>query len=128
LLGKSISPLFNNTKITEMTIVRSRSHASDQLQTILNKFKEIKISGSSIKGCIIAKGEADTYIRLGPTNEWDICAMNAIITEANGIMTDLKGNPLKYNQNNTLNQGFIVSNNKIHEQLIKLINNKNEQT
>jgi 3'(2'), 5'-bisphosphate nucleotidase len=33
------------------------------------QFAEIKTRGSSLKGCLIAKGDADVYFRFGPVNE-----------------------------------------------------------
>lgn len=112
----------NRSSIENMILVQSRSHPDEKLISLINKckFAEIKTSGSSLKGCLIAKGDADVYFRFGPVNEWDICAMDCIVRESGGIMTNLKGEPLKYNQNNTLIKGFLVSNNKIHDKLIKL--------
>lgn len=109
-------------EISDMVLIKSRSHPSERLIDLLNKYKfaETKTSGSSLKGCVIAKGDADVYFRFGPVNEWDICAMDCIVRESGGIMTDLNGELLKYNSNNTLLKGFIVSNNKIHDKLIKL--------
>lgn len=112
----------DKSEIKNMILVKSRSHATDKLLNLINnnKFAAVITSGSSLKGCLIAKGEADIYYRFGPVNEWDICAMNAIINEAGGIVTDLKGKILKYNKEDTLIQGFIASNNKIHSNLVKL--------
>ncbi len=108
----------------KMVLVKSRSHANERLQGIIDrlKFAEVKTSGSSVKGCLVARGYADVYIRLGPQSEWDICAMNAIIDEAGGKMTGLDGKTLKYNKENILIEtGFLVSNNRIHEKLLELI-------
>jgi 3'(2'), 5'-bisphosphate nucleotidase len=109
-------------KIDEMILIKSRSHASEKLMKIIDEygFSEIKTSGSSVKGCLIAKGEADVYFRFGNTNEWDICAMHAILNEAGAKITDLNGEKIIYNKDNTLINGFIVSNNKIHEKLVEI--------
>ncbi len=115
-----------NGKISDMTIVRSRSHASENLLRIIKEagFKSTITSGSSVKGCLIAAGEADVYIRLGPVHEWDICAMDIVVREAGGIMTGLEGKPLKYNKPSTLVEGgFIVSNNRSHSTLLEMIKN-----
>jgi len=114
----------NANKQKEMIIVKSRSHASEKLLKIIENFKDTIVKGSSLKGCIIAKGDADIYPRLGPVNEWDICAMDIIIKEAGGKLTDLEGKDLKYNKINPLiTSGFLVTNNKIHKEILDVINN-----
>jgi 3'(2'), 5'-bisphosphate nucleotidase len=68
--------------------------------------------GSSIKGCVIARGEAEIYYSLGETMEWDTAAMEIIVTEAGGIFMQLDDTPMRYNRKNPLNQkGFYVLNN-----------------
>ena len=58
----------------------SRSHPSKMLDTLLEEIGDYKIitKGSSLKFCLIAKGQADIYPRLGPTSEWDIAALSLI--------------------------------------------------
>ena len=53
-------------------------------------------SGSSIKFCIIARGDADLYPRLGETSEWDTAAGQAILEAAGGAVCTLDGAPLTY--------------------------------
>ncbi len=53
-------------------------------------------SGSSLKFCYIARGDADFYPRLGPTKEWDTAAGQAILEAAGGSVTRLSGTPLTY--------------------------------
>jgi len=115
----------SNTKDPkDMIMAISRSHPSEKLKVIIKNFKETITSGSSIKGCIVARGEGDMYPRLGPINEWDICAMDIIVKEAGGVLTDLEGKPLKYNKKNSLIKGgFLASNNKIHDKLLEMMKN-----
>jgi len=111
-------------EIPEMTLVVSRSHAAKGISDVSQKigFKDMKISGSSLKGCLVAKGSADCYIRLGPVNEWDICAMDIIVKEAGGKMTDVLGRNLTYNKADTLvDTGFVVSNAYAHPEILASI-------
>lgn len=109
-------------EIKDMILIKSRSHPSKKLNDLLNKYKfaKIKTKGSSLKGCAVAKGDADVYFRFGCVNEWDVCAMDCIVRESGGIMTDLDGKVLKYNSNDVLIKGFVVSNNKIHNKLLDM--------
>lgn len=95
-------------------IVRSRSHPSPALETILSLMPDHLIvgRGSSLKFCAVAGGEADFYPRFGPTWEWDTAAGQAIVTAAGGIMVDPAGRPFVYNKENLLNGPFLVSSDK----------------
>lgn len=99
-----------------LRVVKSRSHASPKLNDLLarsNNIAEIKKVGSSIKGCLIAKGEAEIYYRFSPCMEWDIAAMDIIINEAGGIMRKLNTDDILYynNEKNIVDTGFYAINN-----------------
>ena len=66
--------------------------------------------GSSLKFCQIARGDADIYVRLGPTSEWDTAAGQAILEAAGGAVTTLGGEPLRYGGagNRFLNPHFVA--------------------
>jgi 3'(2'), 5'-bisphosphate nucleotidase len=53
-------------------------------------------SGSAIKFCQVAEGDADVYPRLATTCEWDVAAGHALIVAAGGVVTNGKGLPLAY--------------------------------
>lgn len=104
-----------SNKKENLILVASRSHTSKQLSKLIeenkNKFKEVKNAGSSLKGCLIAKGEADVYYRFGLTSEWDTAAMQCIVEEAGGIFKQLDSSDMLYNRENTLNEkGFYIVN------------------
>ena len=95
-----------------LTILASKSHHSEQLDSLLNQIKDYNLinKGSSLKFCLVALGKADIYLRLGPTSEWDTAAGEAIITFANGHIVNTEGLALKYNSKESfLNPHFIVS-------------------
>lgn len=76
----------------------SRSHAAQDTDAFLKRLPitETKKASSSLKFCLIARGEADLYARLGQTSEWDTAAGQAILTAAGGSVTTLDGAPLTY--------------------------------
>ncbi|MCK4797843.1 MAG: 3'(2'),5'-bisphosphate nucleotidase CysQ [Spirochaetes bacterium] len=110
-----INKLRVSDRIDNLILLKSRSHASDQLERLMkensNKIFEIKPAGSSMKGCLIAKGEADIYYRFGLTMEWDTAAMQCVIEEAGGIFRQLDDTQMLYNRINSLNdKGFYILN------------------
>lgn len=94
----------------QMRVITSRSHRADDLEENLNemgiKVGSYVVSGSSIKICMVAEGEADIYPRTGPTSEWDTAAGDAVFRYS-GKSGDRKS-PLKYNKESLLNTGFII--------------------
>ncbi|MDA1074625.1 MAG: 3'(2'),5'-bisphosphate nucleotidase CysQ [Proteobacteria bacterium] len=97
-----------------VTVVASRSHGGERLETYLDDVAagfgtvtRIPV-GSSLKLCILAEGRADLYPRLGPTSEWDIAAAHAVLHAAGGGVWNINGEPLAYNKENVLNPEFIA--------------------
>ena len=95
-----------------LRVVGSRSHPSEETIAWLEqqgKPYELVPMGSSLKICLVAQGKADVYPRLGPTSEWDTGAAHAVLNAAGGIVTEVDGSPLKYNQKESfLNPYFIA--------------------
>jgi 3'(2'), 5'-bisphosphate nucleotidase len=85
-------------------IVGSRSHRGDSLDAALARIgpHEMRPMGSSLKFCLVAEGAADFYPRLGPTSEWDTAAAQAVVEAAGGAVITLDGQPLRYNERDTL--------------------------
>jgi 3'(2'), 5'-bisphosphate nucleotidase len=95
---------------TGLTVVMSRSHPSPELAAYL---EDVNVAdalpvGSSLKLCVVAEGRADLYPRLGPTMEWDTAAGHAVVEAAGGTVTQVDGEPLRYNKEDLLNPYFIV--------------------
>jgi len=102
-------------RLESLIVVGSRSHSSAQEKELVEKHQNIISSmtsvGSSLKGCMVAAGEADVYYRFGLTSEWDIAAMQCIVEEAGGIFRRADGAPMRYNREDILNRlGFYVVN------------------
>lgn len=99
----------------KFTVVASRSHMSEETEMFIDGLKtthkdvEFISSGSSIKLCLVASGDADVYPRFAPTMEWDTAAGQAICEIAGKSVIDYETNkPLLYNKENLLNNWFIV--------------------
>jgi len=104
-------------KTDNFTVVMSKSHSGDKEEALYQKYKShiqtIKSAGSSLKGCLVAEGSADVYVRFGLTCEWDIAAMHCIVVEAGGIIANLDHSPILYVREDHYNRkGFYVINQK----------------
>jgi 3'(2'), 5'-bisphosphate nucleotidase len=93
-------------------VAGSRSHGGSQstlLQQLIGSDYELVPLGSSLKFCLIARGAADVYLRLGLTSEWDTAAAQCVLDEAGGAVLDLSGQPFRYNRGESLlNPEFIA--------------------
>ena len=78
--------------------VASRSHRDKKTEEYLAHYpvKDFVTSGSSLKFCLVATGEADIYPRHGTTMEWDTAAGHAVLSAAGGTVTNLDGSPFLY--------------------------------
>ncbi len=113
--GGSIEKIQVTDRLSSLRFVASRSHNHPDMDKLLEKHKDkvenIVSMGSSLKGCLVAEGKAEVYIRHNPTMEWDTAAMHIIATEAGGIFKQLDHSEMLYNRENSLNdKGFYIIN------------------
>ncbi len=111
----SVKLPINQSTVSPFTIVGSRSHATPELESFVEKkrleYGDIKFisAGSSLKFCLVAEGMADIYPRFGPTMEWDTAAGQAIAENAGArVICYETREPLAYNKENLLNPWFMV--------------------
>ncbi|MBN2260158.1 MAG: 3'(2'),5'-bisphosphate nucleotidase CysQ [Clostridiales bacterium] len=111
--NKVLKEIAVSEKVDEIRALRSRSRISPKLTEMYDnekKIKEVIKMGSSLKGCTIAKGEAEIYYSLGKTMEWDTAAMEIIVLEAGGVFKQLDDTVMLYNRRNSTNKGFYILN------------------
>jgi 3'(2'), 5'-bisphosphate nucleotidase len=76
----------------------SRSHLDPQTEAFLSGLPIVSraSSGSALKFCLMAQGDADVYPRFSPTMEWDVAAGHAVLSAAGGCVLEAGGSPLRY--------------------------------
>lgn len=96
--------------IDGLTAMVSKSHKTPETDDFLKDFnvKEETSAGSSLKFCVIARGIADLYPRLGRTMEWDTAAAHAVLSAAGGSVTKLDGTDLTYGKLGFENPHFVA--------------------
>jgi len=96
-----------------MLVVASRSHGHDALADLCAAMEvEADVSvGSSLKFCLLARGEARLYPRFTPTCEWDTAAGQAVLEAAGGVVLAIDGSPLRYGKTSRgfLNPFFVAA-------------------
>jgi 3'(2'), 5'-bisphosphate nucleotidase len=87
-----------------LRVLGSRSHGDARLDHALERLgpQQRLGVGSALKFGLVADGSGDLYVRRGETSEWDTAAGQAVVLEAGGSVVDLHGQPLRYNQRDSL--------------------------
>jgi 3'(2'), 5'-bisphosphate nucleotidase len=105
------------------------SHSrSAQIAQSLGITKEPVRLDSQAKYAVVARGEADVYLRL-PTRQayqekiWDHAGGALVVQEAGGTVSDINGKPLDFTRGHELtqNRGVVVSNGPLHDAVVKAV-------
>src|SRR5919107_4847194 len=110
-------------ELGRMRLAESRSHREPRMDSVVSALgvrAEVRSHSVGIKVGLLVERQADLYIHLSPkTKQWDTCAPEAVLAEAGGRMTDVWGDPLRYNTPDVLNlHGLVASNGAAHEEVI----------
>lgn len=114
------------SELSELRLVASKSHRSrtiDRVKTSLGIATEQNLGSVGLKIGVIAAGERDLYVNTADrTKLWDTCAPQAVLEEAGGRLTDLHGDPLRYDLEDTQNRrGLLASNGAVHDAVVDSI-------
>lgn len=131
LQGQTIS-VSNVTKLSDSIIVTHLPHSNIDKDTFdihwkkisevgWNSYRQRAIASDIFSLCWIALGAFEGfYVTLKYPNWWDIAPGLIMVSEAGGKVTTSKGNPL--NEESYKKEGILVTNGKIHQQLLRIIN------
>lgn len=101
------------TSPERLRIVASRSHGHAALAAlceVLDVEADVSV-GSSLKFCLLARGDAQLYPRFTPTSEWDTAAGQAVLEAAGGAVVTLDGQRMRYGKGDLafLNPYFVAA-------------------
>lgn len=120
-LNDEIVRVTRTRALKRATVLASRSETARGEWQVYHGTLKVSPTGSvAYKLALVAGGKADATFSRTPKNEWDIAAGAALVTEAGGMMTDIKGRPMRFNQKRTVRSGMIASNGLLHEALVKV--------
>jgi 3'(2'), 5'-bisphosphate nucleotidase len=82
----------------DLVALVSRRHGDPATEACLEALSigTRRAASSAVKFCLIAAGEADVYVRCGPTMEWDTAAGDHILSRAGGCVVGAGGDRLTY--------------------------------
>ncbi|MCU1281350.1 MAG: putative phosphatase [bacterium] len=105
-------------------MVASKSHRTetiDRVRSELGITDEMNVGSVGLKLGLIAEGTRDLYVNpAGHSKLWDACGPEAILVEAGGRLSDLRGEPLDYRGRELGNmRGLIASNGVLHDEVVR---------
>jgi myo-inositol-1(or 4)-monophosphatase len=107
--------------IAGASVLASRSEtARGEWEVFRGRLKVSPTGSVAYKLALVAAGRADATFSRTPKSEWDIAAGAALIAEAGGCMTDIRGRELRFNRRNVLVEGILADNRVLHQKLLKL--------
>jgi 3'(2'),5'-bisphosphate nucleotidase len=106
------TPIQTRKAFAPLGLLESRSHFSEADKCAMAQLGPIapRAVGSSLKFALIAAGEADVCLRIGPTMEWDTAAGDALLRAAGGLTFTAAGAPLTYGklEDGLRNQSYVA--------------------
>jgi len=117
----------STSELDKATLIQSRSHWSNQAGAFAQKMNIInilKLGSLGLKLAKIAESDADLYLNFsGRCHLWDVCAPEAILLEAGGVVSLSSGKQIRYELGDHLiHEPFFASNAYLFEKLCYLLN------
>ncbi len=103
------------------TVLASRSEtARGEWQAFQGMLRVSPTGSVAYKLAMVAAGKGDATFTRSPKSEWDIASGAALVAEAGGTITDIKGRALRFNQRNVKLEGLVADNRILHAALMKV--------
>lgn len=105
----------------DLRVLVSRSDVAKGLwQGLLDDALVRPIGSLAYKMALVATGSYDGHATPTARSEWDAAAGALILAEAGGLATDLRGEPLRFNQPDPTYQGMVVASAASHGRMLEL--------
>ncbi|TWT52245.1 Inositol-1-monophosphatase [Thalassoglobus neptunius] len=106
---------------------------SSRILSAIGSTSEAVRLDSQAKYGVLARGEADVYLRLPVRKDysekiWDHAGGVLVVEEAGGKVTDIDGNPLDFSLGTTLksNRGVVATNGLLHDGILAAVQSSSE--
>jgi myo-inositol-1(or 4)-monophosphatase len=94
-------------------LVERLSRSSDEI--ILHP----RIGSLALRLCRVAQGSLDAAFAGGQSHDWDLAAANLIVQEANGSMTALSGEAIRYNRRDVTHGVLVAAGRDRHARIVE---------
>ncbi len=110
-------------ELSRIRMVASKSHRTetiDKVRAELGISDELNVGSVGLKLGLIAEGVRDLYVNPGGHSKlWDACGPEALLVEAGGRLSDVRGELIDYRGRELGNvHGLIASNGVLHDDVV----------
>jgi myo-inositol-1(or 4)-monophosphatase len=119
LNGKAIGP--SQTGILDgcAMVADARMFAPERWPRAWPQMRIESRNSLALRMCLVAAGEFDAALSLGPKSDWDLAAADLIATEAGALATDHAGRTFRYNQPVPRQPSLVCAGAKVHALLLE---------
>jgi myo-inositol-1(or 4)-monophosphatase len=78
-----------------------------------------RIGSLALRLCRVAQGSLDAAFAGGQSHDWDLAAANLIVQEANGSMTALSGEAIRYNRRDVTHGVLVAAGRDRHARIVE---------
>jgi myo-inositol-1(or 4)-monophosphatase len=79
------------------------------------------LGSTAYKLVVVAAGAGHAFVSRGPKSEWDVAAGGLVLEEAGGLVTDVRGDRLRYNRPDPYVHGVVAAHPAVHQELLNTI-------
>ena len=83
-----------------------------------------RIGSLALRLCRVAQGSLDAAFAGGQSRDWDLAAANLIVQEANGNMTALSGDAIRYNRREVTHGVLVAAGRDRHASIVEHFRNR----
>jgi myo-inositol-1(or 4)-monophosphatase len=83
-----------------------------------------RIGSLALRLCRVAQGSLDAAFAGGQSRDWDLAAANLIVQEANGNMTALSGDAIRYNRREVTHGVLVAAGRDRHARIVEHFRNR----
>jgi 3'(2'), 5'-bisphosphate nucleotidase len=124
MLKNNNTTRLNVSDSKEVHALVSSSRSSEEMEAMLKRInpRSLRYMGGSLKTVEVAKGNATLFLcpKSSSMSTWDICAPSIILKEANGKITNLRGEEFRFKGNKNYD-GVVATNGYIHDKILERI-------
>ena len=122
LNGQQLPSLLSHDQLTLIDNYPEPRHIAHLIFDALKIQNYIECGSLGLKACFVADGRADIFIKDILFRDWDIAAADVILTELGGILSDLSGNPIIYNEVHEKKNGLmVVGQKKLQDRILAVL-------
>jgi myo-inositol-1(or 4)-monophosphatase len=98
-------------------LIVSRSEPKKRFQPFTDLCKIETVGSIAYRLALIGGGEGDGMLTFRALHEWDVCGGVAVVEGAGGVVIDGRGEPIRFNREDSLCRGMVAANPALAQEL-----------